>query len=250
MNPDILLGLKSGIILSAAITRRYIASFIPDKMKMQEFDLTDMPEKFRDAAEWMIDRAVMSKTELKAEIDFLARQFPDIDVVTIENRLRGQVQAMALNVNANVRARVQRTITRAIGDGLTRVEFLEVMDELISTGVMPGGIDGYLRNVFRTETARAYAEQREEWYRDPALTDHFWGIECFNPADDASRESHARLNGALFRRGSDAYNVLGIEPYDFMCRCGRAPVVLIDPNVVDFEESDNAMELAINLERF
>ena len=70
-------------------------------------------------------------------------------------------------------------------------DVFEAMDELIDRGFLPGNIDGYMQNVFRTETANIYGEQRQQQLLDSRIADNLWGYELFNPGDDRSRENQA-----------------------------------------------------------
>lgn len=213
-------------------------------------DLSEFPEEFRRAAEWMIERDVMTRDELTRVLDLMEGQFPQLTPSQIESSVRRRVLALSEATNASIVGRVQATITNAIGSGLTRREFAESLQELVASGQLPGGTDAYLENVFRTETASAYAQEREAFYREPAIASHFWGVELYNPDDGSSRRSHAKLDRKFFRRGSAAYAALGIEPFDYQCRCARAPILVEDLDNPGFEESPDALKLALGLERF
>ncbi len=250
------LGLKATILLSASITKKYLGQFLPEKLVdyrpqlLMFAEVSDLPPEFEDAAEWMLDRGIMRRDELLDTVEFFTEQFPGIEPWRLEQQLRTEIFALSRATGPKMIARVQAGMSRAIRDGLTRTEFLTNLSVGFEGGALPAGLDGYLQNVFRTEMANSYAVQREEFYRDPAIVSNMWGIETFNPADNDSRPSHRRLDEKLFRRNSPAYNQLGVEPYSWQCRCGRAPVIVADPANPGVQESEDALELALTLERF
>lgn len=248
------LGLKATVLLATTITKKYMGSFIPEKLaappKLAFAVIDDIPSEFAEAAAWMLDRGIMSRDELLDTVEFMAEQFPGIEAWRLEQQLRTEIFAMARATTPKMIGRVQASMSRAVRLGTTRTDFLTEVAAGFDGGLLPSGLDGYLQNVFRTETANSYAVQREEFYRDPAIIDNLWGVETFNPSDNDSRPSHKALDGKLFRKGSPAYNLLGVEPYDYQCRCGRAPVIVSDLANPGVTESENALELARDLERF
>lgn len=215
-------------------------------------ELSDVPPEYRAAVEWMQSRGILSRDELDVLVQALSRT-SGITPSLVEHELRQRFLAIAGASEPVAIASFQRAVTNAVARGQTFQQFRDATINLLDRGDFVGGVDGYLENVFRTETSAAYTEQREETLRDPEVDDFVWGIEIYNPSDDRSRDTHSAVDGLLVQKGSAAWDVLheaGLPPFSYQCRCSMAPVIVGDPENAGIEEPANALELVLAIERF
>lgn len=209
------------------------------------------PSMFADAVRWMLDREVMTREQvgelIKAMID---AGFPQ-DEKAAERIIRDQVLALAGTANEQVTRRIQSMVAAAVENGTDVADFLTGLDDLNAEGLLPGGTDGYLEMVFRTESGRMYQEQQDAQLRDPAVLPFLWGFQFFNPRDDRSRDTHAAINGLRVRRDSaaDIASRPG-PPWSYNCRCIRTAVIVPDANDADIDETPGALALVLAIERF
>lgn len=145
------------------------------------------------------------------------------------------------------RAEVARAVEAEVG----YAKFLESIDAAVSRGALPGEMDAYLQNVYRTETASLYAAQREDELDAMDDAGILWGVEFENPNDGRSRDTHAALDGAKMRRGGKAdmlnRELGGGPPWSYQCRCVAVPLMAIGQ---EHQESPNILSLIRAVERF
>jgi hypothetical protein len=214
-----------------------------------ESPLSGLPSGFEDAAKWMMSRGVLSRDELNTMARALS-MFLGISLEAAETAIRQEVIALANSVNNQVTERIQTLIAASIEQNLPAGVFMASIDELVKAGTLPAGLDGYWENVLRTEMTSAYSEQQQINESHPDVADNIWGHQTFNPRDARSRETHAHLDGAYFKKGSPADVMLGWPPFSYQCRCAKAALVAPNPQSAAYNESDNALRLAAQLERF
>lgn len=213
-------------------------------------DISDLAGKtMSEAAQWMLDREIMSVAEVRELAETMAANNPSMTAAEYERLIRQDVLAIASNDQLTQRFR--DTVSAAVESGNTSGEFLEAMDGLIDSGALPAGADGYMDMVFRTETANAYAQEREERFKDPLLKDNLWGFEFFAVTDSRARPSHRAMDGVIVKRGSaaDLATQPG-PPWAYQCRCSKSPIIVSDIDNPGVEETPDALSRAKRIERF
>lgn len=201
------------------------------------------------AADWMISRGVLTLQQVRYIAGLMAEQTGG-ERDAIERDLRDHYFALARTVDINATKRVQTMIAQAVGRGETVGQFLEKIDEQLGIGEVPGGLDSYWENVWRTEVANAFSQQQQQQEADPDYQDVLWGHLGGNPNDARSEPSHARFNGVRFKKGSQATQALGRPPFRYRCRCYMTPIVDPDPENSTHKESPNALTVAATITRF
>jgi phage gp29-like protein len=204
---------------------------------------------YGDAADWMISRGVLTLEQVHYIAGLMASQSGG-DRDEIERGLRDHYFALARTVDVGATKKVQTLIANAVGRGETVSQFLNSIDAQLGVGALPGGLDGYWENVWRTEVANAYSQQQQQQEADPAFQDVLWGHLGGNPNDKRSDPTHARFNGVYYKKGSQASQMLGRTPFRYRCRCYMTPLVDADPEDSDYTESANAFSVAAGLTRF
>lgn len=209
--------------------------------------LLKTPAGFEQAVKWMLGRKVM----LKADLERLARVYAASKGVSLEAAgriIRDKAIALARSSAATATEKLRNFIAKAVESGTSNKTFLAIVDKLDKQGLLPGGTDSYWENVFRTETASAYSAQQK--VEEAGLGNNLWGHEAMNPQDDRSRDSHANMNGLLFKEGSAASQALGWPPWSYQCRCALVPIIVPDAQTAAYEESPGALAAALSVERF
>lgn len=201
------------------------------------------------AADWMMSRGVMTLTQVRYVAGLMAEQTGQ-DRDNIERELRQHYFALARTVDVNATRRVQAYIADAVGRGETVTQFLNRIDKELGIGEVPGGMDSYWENVWRTEVANAYSQQQQRQEADPDYDEVLWGHLGGNPDDRRSDPTHADFNKVLYRKRSAASVALGRPPFRYRCRCYMTPIVDPDPEFSEHKESSNAMEVALKMTRF
>lgn len=207
-------------------------------------------DEFREAAEWMQARGILTVSQVEA----LARSRvpytnPNYAMILRQNRLNNL--ALAYSTNLNVTAKIREILAAAVRDGLTRTEWLEAMDNLLEAGDLTVGTDAYLSTVYRTEMGNAYGYQRDYLDNQPIVADLTWGFEFYNPDDERSNPSHARMNGVRVQSGSMAEQASHPgPPWFYNCRCDRIPLLVADPDNAEYVESEDALERVLSIRRF
>lgn len=257
-------GLRNALIaskaLAAAINGKHIMKALPGKFAESPIVFADasakaavdgLPSEFRESAQWMLDRKVMSVAEVRRMAESMALLNTSQTAAFFESELRREILAISAAANTQMIERFQSSLAAAIRDGRSFAQFFEVAEELRSNGSMPIVGDGYIENVFRTETALMYERQREAQLQDPDLVDFYWGDQLFNRNTEGSRETHRAIDGLLLERGSDAYEASRPgPPWSYQCTCTRAPVIVADVRNSGFKESPGALDLVRSIVRF
>lgn len=229
---------------------RYVMDMDALNRKFSEDDpFADLPPDFRAAAEWMSQRGVMTTAEVKS----LASQMAPIWNVTAqqaEHQLRDQVFALFATVDTKATAKIQELIVNAVGRGKTVSQFLGEVDEALGLGDLPGDMDRYWENVFRTELSKCYSEQQAHAESQEIYRNHLWGHEGWNPCDQRSDKTHKAISGVRFQKGSTASQTLGWSPFRYQCRCVLAALMAPKPEKSPYVESSNALSVAAALKRF
>lgn len=237
----------SAMSIQRELDRKKVKS---ERMAEDDFDIPDL---FEPAADWMRSREIMSRAELKDYARALKRANPQVTSEYIEAGLRKQALALARDISDEAGEAVKSVIAKALEiGGQDGFNPGDILSDLLGSDSLPEGLDAYIQNVFRTETANAYAEQRDMQMNDPELEPFIFGIEIFNPSDSRSRESHAALDGLIIQKGSDAdlaFQAMGGgPPFSYQCRCSSAPVISAGDDGI--EESPDALALVQAIERF
>ena len=210
-----------------------------------------MPEPFREAAEWMLSRRVMTAADVAGMAKAISVLQPNIIPSAFEQLIREDAIALANSSSLRVTQFIRNAIADNIVNGETLGDFLRQADKLSDFGVLPGRLNGYLENVYRTETALAYGEQRDRQFDEPGVVEHLWGVELFNPRDGRERQTHGAIDGLLVRKGSAAFSAISPgPPWSYRCRCEKVPIVVGNPAEAQFEESDGAFAKIQAIERF
>jgi len=240
----------AGLDDPAAPTDTATASFaeVDDLSAFASAWVDDLSEDFQEAAAWMLSREVMTPDQLSRAVAGLAKlsgKSPDV----VEQQIRQRAIAIAASPNLQTTERIRNLIASNVADGRTMSDFGQAIQDMADSGTLPGGLDPYWENVYRTETANAYSAQQAENESAPEIQDFMWGWETWNPSDDRSRDTHAALDGVLWKKGSDAAAELGRPPFSYQCRCAMLPL-MGDAREEGWEEDSNAGSLAQQLERF
>jgi SPP1 gp7 family putative phage head morphogenesis protein len=214
--------------------------------KKKESPLDALPEDYREAADWMTQRDIATVEEIERAASAIARAIGE-DIPQFTRELRRDALALAHVGELKTLQTIRTYIADAALHGRTYGDFREQISGMIESGKLPGGLDHYWRNVYRTETANAYSAQQEAWSRSPGIASHVWGFELYNPQDERSRPTHAALSGQRFKKDSAAWAALGRPPFDFQCRCCAIEIMDIEPATADYKESKGALSLAGNL---
>lgn len=210
-----------------------------------------LPSEFRDAAQWMLERKIMTVAEVRRLASALALLSPERTAEFFEAQLRREIFAISAAANEQVAERFNSALAAAVRDGRSFAEFYEVAQSMMEAGSLPLVGDGYIENVFRTETANMYERQRESQLQDPDLDEFYWGDQLFNRNTPGSRETHRAIDGLMLRRGSEAYEASRPgPPWSYQCTCTRAPVIVADVKKAGFSEPDDALALVRSIVRF
>lgn len=207
-----------------------------------------LPEDFQAAVSWMLARKVMGIEEVKSFARYIG-DFLGVSYSDVESGLRSEILALAGAVDVKATERVQKWIADAVANGSSAGEFLDKLDSVL--GIDPEGADdAYWHNVFRTEISNAYDVQQREQEATARFQSNLWGHEVYNPRDSRSRKTHAALSGKLFRKGSDAHALLGRTPFAYQCRCVMLAIMVPGGESSAYNEADNAVQLAAQVQRF
>jgi hypothetical protein len=207
--------------------------------------------ELKEAVEWMLDRRLAARADVELIAEALGTLAPEVSSARIMAAVRDEVLALAGSPTAELTGKFRQAVAAAVENGDTIATFLAAVDESVAAGALPGGMDAYLENVYRTETALAYSRQQRENMQAREVKDHLWGFEFMNPNDDRSRESHAAMDGVRVRLGGEAEEASWPgPPWSFQCRCVRVPLIEADPDKSQLEETDGALALVESIERF
>jgi SPP1 gp7 family putative phage head morphogenesis protein len=210
--------------------------------------------RYQRAVDWMKGRDVMTPAQLERAIEDMKRAQAitgtgQLSDAAAEALVRERALALKKVSDTTVTRMIQEDVARAVERGQTIQEFIAEKMKQIESGEIPNVGQGYLENVFRTETSNAYGAQRQSIDSSPAVADIVKGYRIMNPADGRSRESHAALNGMEVKAGGAADIALGFPPFSYQCRCSKVPIVSTDPDFVVNEPPD-ALDRVNALERF
>jgi SPP1 gp7 family putative phage head morphogenesis protein len=253
--PYLIANVDETSIERALVASRLLALCVSEKLfedhLLKDFaEVSDLPSDYRDIAQWLLDKDIMTTDDLHLAAVASARAAGSTDVVFFETELRKEVIALKNAINEQVAQRFRDTIAAAVEQNRPMSDFVEATKELVDNDLLPSGMDGYLETVFRTETAGAYAQYREDRMNEPDMADYHWGWEVFNPNDRRSRPSHAKLDGLIIEKDSEEDRALGREPYNYNCRCKRAAVVVGDKSKPGIQPTEGAMQIIQQLTRF
>jgi len=210
---------------------------------------------YRNAADWMMGRNVMSRGDLERLAQAKALFEPNKTAEQIRREIRKQTLALSVEPAKIMGEKLRETMAVAIGEGQTAGQVIEKLDALTAAGEIPPTMDAYAQTVFRTETSNAYTAQKIDNLKDYeadgkklGLPDFQWGIGLTNGRLPSSRPSHLATNNVLIRKGSEAYDYflddLKATPYSYNCTCSW--YVITDPDGADsteYEETDGALEI-------
>lgn len=208
-----------------------------------------MPEGFRDAAEWMASRGVMTVEKVRELAQIMAEQFGG-SAKQWEVNLRDEYLVLAKTAETGATKKIQGLIEQAVRNGETLADFLNGLDGLIELGDVPPGLESYWETVFRTEVGNAYKKAQIANEMDPDFEPYHWGWEGYNPVDDRSDPTHSAINGKKFKKGSAASTMLGLPPFRYNCRCAMFALTSPDPNKPGHRESKSALSIASKVHKF
>jgi SPP1 gp7 family putative phage head morphogenesis protein len=209
--------------------------------------LEGLGDEFRQAADWMASRGVMTKDAIETLALAIATEH-SLDAAEVSRTLRDHYLALAGNVSLAGVKHIQGMVEEAVKAGTTASAFLDQIDNLTEAGLLPGRTTAYWRTVFRTEVANAYNQQQAQYESSPEYKKHLWGYEYYNPADARSRPSHAAMNGK--QMSVETADKVGRPPYAYNCRCSLFAIMSVDPSRSPYREDRNSLTLGLGLERF
>ena len=202
----------------------------------------------------MDEQRILSDAQAKIARQVLSATSDALESRFFGSTLRQREFAIFQTLADGLQLEFTKAVERAVRDGLSQADFLLLIDDALGADALPFGMDAYLENVYRTESANAFGAQRDDLFNDPDLEPYLWGHEFFNPDDDRSRDSHAKMNGVRIRRGGAAdeanKQLGGGPPWSYQCRCVKAPIIVSDPGNPGFEETEGAVDLIRAIERF
>jgi hypothetical protein len=211
----------------------------------------DIDPRYRDAAEWMVNRRIATRDDVRAMSRATSLLDSGRPPEEFERAIRQEVLALAKSPSLEMTKRFQTALGEAVGLGETVGKFVTQMDAAVADGMLPGGMDSYLRTVYRTETANAYGAQRRDAFNDPRIDPYVWGRQFFNAKLPTSRESHVAIDGLMLRRGSAADMAAGSPPFSYNCTCVEIALMSADPSTDrQYEEPPDALQLVQAIERF
>lgn len=211
---------------------------------------SQFPEAFQRAAQWMLEREVMTPAQLTAYAESIGGVWGE-NLEELEKQIRDQVLVLAGTLDTYGTEAVQKIISDSILQGMSCSDFINAIQEDALNGhVGVGRFDSYWENVYRTESMNAYTKQQQALEGDDLVKDYVWGHEAYNPADRRSRSTHAALRGKKFKKGSQASETLGWPPFAYRCRCSLFAIVDPDPENSEFEESPGALAVAGSVQHF
>ncbi len=250
IQPVASLALKAANLIAAADLFDAFQEFAPPDPEFAD-PPEDTPSAFADAVQWMLDREVMTVDEVRQIVSAVASMGFPADERELERLVRDEVLALGGTANPQVTQRIQSMVAAAVDQGIDAAEFFAGVDELIDAGLMPGGTDAYIDTVFRTETGNVYQRQQDLLLADPRIQDHYWGDQFFNPDDENSRDTHARMDGVKLKKGSAAWTASKPgPPWDFNCRCVRTAIIVGDIDATTEQETPGALGIVTAIERF
>lgn len=211
--------------------------------------LATLPDDFKDAAEWMASRGVMTVERVRELAQIMAEEFGG-DARQWERNLRDEYLALARSGGTGATKRIQGMIEDAVRGGETLLDFLTRIESLVNIGDVPPGLESYWETVFRTEVGNAYKKAQMQNEMDPDFEPWHWGWEGYNPQDDRSEPSHAAVNKKRFKKGSAASGILGLPPFRYNCRCAMFALTTPLPSQPSFEESKDALSIAAQVTKF
>ena len=122
--------------------------------------------------------------------------------------------------------RAYRRLLESLQSGGTMDDFArQLREDSISLGVTPAN-PGYVELIYRTNTASSYGAGRYRQIRSPAVIAARPYVEYRTSRDDRVRQSHAALDGLVFRQDDPDWSRYA-PPNGFNCRC--VTVVRRDP---------------------
>jgi phage gp29-like protein len=124
----------------------------------------------------------------------------------------------------------------------------QIIDQIYSpeNGVSKSVLS-YLDMVSRTQLSQHQHSARNFLAMTDEYSTKIWGIKYFNPDDERSRPTHAKVNDMIVKLGSLAHELLsGGPPWAYECRC-EFEFITYDNEV---PETPNAVQIATELERF
>jgi SPP1 gp7 family putative phage head morphogenesis protein len=122
--------------------------------------------------------------------------------------------------------RAYRRLLESLQSGGTLDDFArQLRTDEVSLGITPSDT-GYLENIYRTNTSSAYGAGRYRQIRSPAVVAARPYVEYRTAKDDRVRQSHAALDGLVFRQDDPDWHRYA-PPNGYQCRC--VTVVRRDP---------------------
>jgi SPP1 gp7 family putative phage head morphogenesis protein len=122
--------------------------------------------------------------------------------------------------------RAYRRLLESLQSGGTLDDFArQLREDSVTLGVTPAD-PGYLETVYRTNVASSYGAGRYRQIRSPAVIAARPFVEYRTSRDDRVRQSHAALDGLVFRQDDPDWSRYA-PPNGYQCRC--VTVVRRDP---------------------
>ena len=203
-----------------------------------------------DAIRWAVSRGILRHEEIQLIIDARFNLSPQRGFDAIIQEVREEYFSVARAASETAVTKIRDELLNNVQRGENFLQFRRALEAVVDADELPGASGAYLENVYRTETSNVYARQREANFASPSVQQFIKGFVFFNPSDDRSRPSHAAIDGLRVEKGSPAEVALRPgPPWHYQCRCLKTAIISADPNY-DVDEPDDAMELAINLERW
>ena len=123
----------------------------------------------------------------------------------------------------NVQAKVRDMLDVAIEQGQTLPDFAQALDEnREQLGIDPSS-KAYVEMVFRTNVQSSYGAGRYAAMKDPDVMEARPYVEYRTSGDARVRDSHAALNGLVFRIDDPTWERIA-PPNGYNCRCSAVTV--------------------------
>jgi len=134
---------------------------------------------------------------------------------------------MAGDYEEHVIAAVQKSLEKAIGEGMPVKEFLDDMDGLFARLGLEGPTKHHLKTIYRMNLRSAYAKGKIAQGLDPAVADVITHRRYWTKGDGAVRASHAALHG-MVREKDDPLWRRYYPPWEWGCRCTVTDITKYD----------------------
>ena len=145
----------------------------------------------------------------------------------MESWRKHEAFSMAGDYEEHVIAAVQKSLEKAIGEGVPVKGFLDDMDGVFERLGLEGPTQHHLKTIYRMNLRSSYAKGKIAQGLDPAVAEVITHRRYWTKNDGAVRPTHAALHG-LVREKDDPFWRKYYAPWEWGCRCTVTDVTKYD----------------------